>query len=338
MTEEIVTVDDILSRLDKNTLSMLRKGSEISREILPTASFGLNLTLGGGMRTGKQHTWWGGEQSGKTTFMLQTIGINQALYGHPCAWIDGEHSFDPAWAERLGVDTEKLIVTEVSTISELTDLQVKLVRAGIKILTIDSTSALMPKSYFDKTGEMKNFEETGQLGQMAKDLGQMCKMVQGVNYTCAINHISQVRIDVGASSMQKPFKPVGGKEVEHTDSLRVRLFSSKAEAQAIMGKATPDSIEEQIGRKVTWKIDKNKINGKYGVGEYNLYTLGDHVGVEKNSELVQYGIKYGIIVKAGAWYKVYGEQFQGEPKTINYLNEHPEVAEKLEAEIYAKSV
>jgi recombination protein RecA len=336
---EEVTVDDILSRLDKDTLSKVRLGKDIEKTTIPTASFGINNTIGGGLRLGKQATWWGGEQSGKSAIMLQTIGINQRLSNLPCAWIDAEHSYDRDWADRLGVDNDRLIVSEVSTIAEAADLQIRLIREGIKLIVLDSTSALMPRSYLDGD-ELKDFEKTGQLGQVAADLGRMCKMVQGRNFTCSVNHISQVRIDVGNAAMQKPFKPVGGKEVEHTDSLRIRLFSSKSDREAIMGTIPVGDtvLEERIGRRVTWKIDKNKLNGRGGTDEYELYTMGDFVGVDKNSELVSYGVKYGVIEKGGAWYTIFGERFQGGSKVVKYLRDNPEIAEKVEAEVNAKSI
>lgn len=318
-------------------MSMVRKGRDISKERIPTASFGLNNLLGGGLAVGKQHTFWGNEQAGKSALLLQTIAINQAL-GNPCALVDAEHSFDWEWAQRLGVDVDELVVAQASTISDVADLQVKLIKSGIKLIGVDSTSALMPKSFF-KEGEMKEFDKAGQIGQFAKDLGQMCKMVQGVNFSAAIVHISQVRMDLGNSFMPG-MKPSGGKETEHTDSFRCRLFSSKSEKQAIMGKVQRGDmlIEERIGRNVTWNIDKNKINGRYGTGEYGLYTMGEFVGIDRASELVAYGIKFGIIQKGGAWYTIYGERFQGDAKATAYVRDNAEVAEKLEAEINAQSV
>lgn len=337
MTTEPVNIDDILATLDKDTLSMVRRGRDISSEIIPTASFGLNNLLGGGLRLGKQHTLWGNEQAGKSAAMMQTVGLNQRL-GNLAVWIDAEHSFDPTWATRLGVDVDNLIVSQVSSISDAANQQVKFINAGAKLIVVDSTSALKPKSYFDE-GELKPFEKTGQIGQKAKDLGAMCSYVQARNWTCAIVHISQVRMDLGNSFMPG-MKPEGGKETEHTDQFRVRLFSSKSEKQAIMGKVQrgPMLIEERIGRKVTWNIDKNKINGRYGTGEYDLYTIGDSVGIDRASELLAYGIKFGIVAKGGAWYTIYDERFQGETKAVAYIREHPEVAEKLEAEISAQSI
>lgn len=331
---QMTTIDDILAGLDKETLKMVRRGKDITKEKIPTASFGINGILGGGLSIGKQHTIWGNEQSGKSCLMLQTIAVNQAL-GNPCAYIDAEHTFDHEWAESLGVDTNNLLVTQASTISDVADLQVKMITQGMRLVVIDSTSALMPKSFF-KEGEMKDFDKAGQIGQLAKDLGQMCKMVQGINFSCAVVHISQVRMDLGNSFMPG-MKPTGGKETEHSDSFRARLFSSKSEKQAIMGNVQrgPMLIEERIGRKVTWSIDKNKINGRYGTGEYALYTQGNNLGISRGSELVAYGIKYGVIEKGGAWYTVYGERFQGETKVLQHIEENDNVADKLEQDINA---
>lgn len=333
MTDKI-SFEDIMASLDKNTKSMVKIGSEINREVIPTASYNLNSLLGGGFRKGKQHTIWGGEQAAKTGFMLQTAGINQAL-GENIAWIDAEHSFDPSWARRLGLDPDRIAVSEVSTISELTDLQVTLIKQGFDLIVIDSTSALMPKSFIDKDGEMKDFASTGQLGQMAKDLGQMCKMIQGINYTCAVVHISQARVDVGSPAMTKPFKPTGGKEVEHTDSLRIRLMSSKSEAKAIMGNVQygPNIVQEKIGIPVTWKIDKNKINGKYGSGDYDFYTGGEFVGLDQAGELLDTAVTYGIVDKSGAWFTVFGERAQGRHGAVAHLRANPEVMDKIRTEL-----
>lgn len=336
MTE--VTFEDILASLDKETRTQVKIGSEINREVMPTASFRLNKILGGGFRKGKQHTLWGGEQASKTAFAMQSVGINQKL-GAKIAWIDAEHSFDPSWALDLGADPDRLLVSEVSTIAELTDLQVRLIKLGIDMLVIDSTAALMPKSFVDKDGDYKDFASTGQLGQMAKDLGQMCKMVQGINWSCAIVHISQARIDVGSPAMTKPFKPIGGKEVEHTDSLRIRFSASKADDKQIKEKVHRGSllVEENVGFPVNWIINKNKINGNYGNGSFDFYrnNASGGAGLDHTGEVLDMAIEYGIIEKKGAWVVVYGEQKQGRANTIAYIKENPEIEAKLEAELNA---
>lgn len=329
-----ITFEDIMASLDKDTLSMVKVGSDINRGIIPTASYNMNRILGGGLRKGKQHTFWGPEQSAKTAFTLQTAGIAQRL-GEKVAWIDAEHSFDPDWAFKLGLDPDQMLVSEVSTIGELTDLQVKLIRKGFTFIAIDSTGALMPKSYVDKTGELKDFADTAQLGAVARDLGQMCKMVQGINYSAAVIHISQARVDVGSSAMTKPFKPIGGKEVAHTDSLRIRLFASQAEANQIMGASQRgmNLVQEKHGIPVTWKIDKNKLNGRYGTGKYDFFIGGDHLGLDLFGEVLDTAESFGVIEKGGAWYTIYGERKQGRIKAVQYLRETPEVFDKIKAEL-----
>lgn len=226
-----VNIEDIMAQLDKETLSKVILAKDISRDVLPTASYGLNAEIGGGLRVGKQHTFYGSEGSAKSALLMQTVALNQKL-GVPCLWIDAEHSFEPAWAERLGVDINKLPVIEASTVEEITDLQNKWIRLGIRLLVIDSTSALMQSSFVED-GEVKAFGDTKQQGTQAKDLGKMSKMVQGQNFSCAVVHISQVRVDLGASGMSKPFIPTGGKETRHTDSLRVRVAGTMANDKQI---------------------------------------------------------------------------------------------------------
>jgi hypothetical protein len=210
-----------------------------------------------------------------------------------------------------------------------------MIRSGVQLIVIDTTSFLMPGSFYEGD-DLKSFEDTKQMAQQARELGQMCRMIQGENFTCAMVHISQVRVDLSASSMHKPMKPSGGKEVGHADSLRVKLFSSKSEKEALTGIGNT-GLEEIIGRKVTWSIDKNKVNGRTGVGTYDFYTQGSLIGVDKASEPLDYGIKYGIIT-GSTWLSIYDEKFQGAAKTKAYIRENPDVSARLEAEIIAKSV
>lgn len=337
LTEETVSIDDIMASLDKDTLSMVQRGRDIHNTFLPTASLGLNILLGGGLKVGAQHTFWGNEQAGKSAVMMQTIGLNQRL-GVPCAWIDAEHAFDPIWATRLGVDVDNLAVTQASSIADVANIQLKMINAGIKLMVIDSTSALKPASFFDD-GELKDFSKTRQVGQFSKDLGNMCSYIQGRNWTCSVVHIAQVRTDLGNSFMPG-LKAAGGMESGHTDQLRVRLFSSKSEKQAITGQILRGDIliEERIGRTVTWSIDKNKLNGRYGTGTYDLYTMGDNVGVDRASELLAYGIKFGLVSKGGAWYTVGSERLQGDAKAVRYIRENPDIAAQLEEQIREKSI
>ena len=168
----------------------------------------------------------------------------------------------------------------------------------------------------------------------------MCKMVQGINYSTAVVHISQARVDVGSPAMTKPFKPIGGKEVEHTDSLRIRLMSSKSEAKAIMGDVAYGDvlISEKLGIPVTWMINKNKINGKYGAGDYDFYIGGDYIGLDLAGEILDMAVTFGIAEKGGAWYTVGDKRFQGRSAAINYIRSDEALLEKMMGQINDKSI
>lgn len=324
-------IDEILSRLSKDTLTKFRMGSDISKDFIPSPSFGLNLVIGGGFPIGKQSTLWGNESAGKSAIALETAAIAQKM-DRGVGLVDVEKTFDPVWAAKLGVNVSQFPVSQVSSIGDFADLANDWIKAGMEMIIVDSTSFLMPKSFYE-AGELKAFENTGQIGQFARELGQACRMIQGTNFSASMIHISQVRMDL--AGFKPGMKASGGKEVGHADSLRIRLFSSKSEDKALKGEVA--GIQEVIGRNVTWSIDKNKVNGRYGNGTYGLYTMGDFIGIDRASELLEYGKRYGI-VEGSTWLTVYGEKFQGATKATTYIRENPEIAQKLEAEILAKSV
>jgi len=333
----LTDIDDILAKLSKNTNEKYRLARDISKDYIPTASIGLNMLLGGGVGIGKQTTFYGNESAGKSAFWLQSIGLNQKL-GRVCAYIDAEKTFDPHWAQRLGVNTDELLVSQVSSIGDYTDVAHDFIKAGVEIIVVDSTSALMPKSFFEDDGTLKEFDRTGQIGQFARELGQSCRMLQGENFTCAMIHISQVRMDL--AGFKPSMKASGGKEVGHADSLRVRLMSSKSDTTAIKGEVALGNtiVQENVGRKVKWYIEKNKMNGHFGEGEYDLYFRNQHVGIDRISEVLDYGIKYGTVRKGGAWIYIGEEKFQGQPKAVEYLRQNPDVFEKMEVELLGQSV
>lgn len=331
----MVDLDTILSKLSKNTVDKYRMGSEISNDFIPTPSYGLNAVIGG-FGIGKQTTIWGNESAGKSTIAIQSAA--QALaQDRGVVYFDVEKTFDKEWCRRLGTDPDQMPVVQVSSIGEYTDLANDWIKAGIEMIVVDSTSALMPKSFFEEDGELKPFEKTGQIGQFARELGQAGRMIQGLNFSAAIVHISQVRMDL--AGFKPGMKPSGGKEVGHGDSLRIKIFSGKGDNYAIEGDVQYGSniSKEQIGRKVTWTVEKNKVNGQYGTGTYDLYFRGDFVGVDKTGELVEYGKKFGIIEGAN-WMTLYGEKIQGKAKLVKHLRDNPDVQEKLEADIREQSI
>lgn len=331
----MASIEDVMSRLDKDTLKQVILASEIERKFIPTHSTGLNLLLGGGFSRGHQTTLFGSESSGKSTFMLETIARNQREDSEfSAAWMDTEKTLDREWARRLGVDTDRLLVAYKSNIGEATDMMIKWVNAGVDLITVDSSSNLMPKSFFEKDGTIKDFDKTGQMGQMARELGQMCRMIQGMNFETAMVFISQVRMDLGGFIPSE--KASGGKEVGHLDSLRIKLSSSNTDSKALKGEVQRGDflIEEIIGRVVKWKIAKNKINGRYGVGEFDLITQGERVGLNVGAELRDYGVLYGVVEKVGnSRFVINGESIHGKDKAAAYIVENEGIVDFLVDEI-----
>lgn len=331
----MVDINDIKARLSKDTLTKFKIGSEISKDYIPTPSLGLNMTIDG-WGIGKQSTLWGNESAGKSALAIQSLAIAQ-LQDRGVGYFDAEKTFDPEWATRLGADTDQMFVSQVSSIGEYADISNDWIKAGVEFIVLDSTSALMPKSFFQDDGELKAFENTGQIGQFARELGQAGRMIQGQNFSAAMLNISQVRMDL--AGFKPSMKASGGKEVGHADSLRIKVFSGKGDNFDIKGKIYygDNLVEERTGRKVTWTVDKNKVNGHYGTNTYNLMFRGDRVGVDKNSELLEFGKKFGIIEGSG-WLKFYGENINGKDKFLDFMVENPHIADKLEQDILAQSI
>jgi recombination protein RecA len=255
--------------------------------------------------------------------------------GKLCAWIDAEQSFDPEWARRLGVDTDKLIYSEARTVNDMVDVATQLMKAKVDVLVVDSISALLPAIYFEKDStELKQLENTKQIGAEARDMTNAVKMLNYANNQDSqtlLILISQQRNNIGA--MYASHQPTGGHAVKFFSSTIVKLWSSESENQAIKGKvAVGDKfIESKIGRAVNWNIDFNKTGPAFIGGSYDFYFDAEVVGVDKVADLVDTAENYGVIEKGGAWYTVLGERFQGRAKVVEYLKENPNKVKELEA-------
>lgn len=326
-------IEEILSKLGKKTRErvMLAMESELERMELP--SQGLNKATGGGLGYGRITGLWGVKSSAKSSVAMQAIGIAQRQ-GKTAMWIDAENSFDKEWAEALGVDTKKLIVSTSKSFEQVTDDSVEAMQAGIDIITVDSIGVLLPMSFFEKDGnELKGLEGTKQIGSIARDLGNMLKMVNYVNTKTAFIVISQVRnkfLQHGAMHTH-----MGGFALDHNASTIIKFNSSSREDDQYKGEVYSGNkvFIEPIGRKVNWQIDKNKIGPTNVTGEFDFYYGGDSIGVDAIGEVVDLAERHGIIVKGGAWY-TYGDiKLQGRLKMVDHLRATPsdydEIVEKL---------
>ena len=326
--------EDILAKLDPKTRARVQIATTVVSEKQKTPSIGLNMALKGGLGFGRQVLVWGNKSAGKSSFCLQMIAIAQKE-GKTCAWIDAEASYDPAWAEKLGVDSSKLIYSPAKTINDMVDVATQLMEAEIDIIVVDSISALLPAIYFEKDStELKKLEDTKQIGAEAKDMTHAVKMLNYANKNTLLVLISQQRNQFG--SMHASHIPTGGMAVKFFSSTVIKLWSSEAEANAIKsGIQVGDKIiEQKVGRPVNWIIDYNKLGPPNLSGQYDFYYQGDSLGVDSVGEVLDTAEMMGKIQKGGAWYTVGEERFQGRAKALEYLRSNPDVVEKLQKDIY----
>ena len=331
-----IQIEEFLSQLDPALRKKLTNATDIEVKKQKTPSISLTNALKGGFGYGRQILVWGNKSAGKSSFCLQMIGEAQKD-GKLCAWIDAEQSFDPVWAQKLGVDTDKLIYSEARTINDMVDVATQLMKAKVDVLIVDSISALLPAIYFEKDStELKQLENTKQIGAEAKDMTNAVKMLNYANNQenqTLLVLISQQRNNIGA--MYASHMPTGGQAVKFFSSTIVKLWSSESENQAIKGKIQVGDkfIEEKVGRVVNWHVDFNKTGPAFLAGSYDFYFSGDVVGIDKIADLVDTAELLGIIEKGGAWYTVLGERLQGRAKVIEYLKENPEKLKELESKL-----
>ena len=332
-----MVAEEILARLDPKTRQRVQLATKVDAQKQQTPSIGLNLALKGGLGYGRQVLIWGNKSAGKSSFCLQMIAKAQEE-GKTCAWIDAENSYSSEWAGKLGVDSEKLIYSSAKTINDMVDVGVQLMEAGVDIIVVDSISALLPAIYFEKDGEeLKNLQDTKQIGAEAKDMTHAVKMLNYANKNTLLVLISQQRNQFG--SMHASHIPTGGMAVKFFSSTVVKLWSSEAEANAIKnGVRVGDKIiEQKVGRPVNWIVDYNKLGPPNLSGQYDFYYQGDTVGVDGVGETLDVAEMMGIVQRGGAWYTVNEERIQGRAKAVDYLRNNPDVVKILQEQIYARS-
>jgi recombination protein RecA len=333
-----VSVEDVLAQLNPKLRKNIMVGDSVPEtEFQPTPSFGLNRALNGGLPYGRQVLIWGSKSSAKSSVCLQTIALAQKE-GKICAWIDAEMSYDKSWAERLGVDTSKLIVSQARTINDMVDVGTQLMNAGVDIIVVDSITSLLPAIYFEKdSDELKQLENTKQIGAEARDFSNAVKMLNYANNKVKptlLIFISQSRNNI--SAMYTSQQPTGGTSVKFYSSTIIKLFSSESDNQAIKGKIHVGDkfIEEKIGRKVRWDLQFSKTSPAFQGGEYDFYFRGDDVGVDSIGDLVDTAEQLGIVNRTGAWYQLDdGTKIQGRDAFVARVKEDLDLQDSIKAKL-----
>lgn len=319
------TIEEAMAQLDPKIRKTLSNGEGIHIQTQPTPSFGLNKALNGGLPYGRQVLIWGSKSSAKSSLCLQTIGMAQKE-GKLCAWIDAEMSYSEEWAVKLGVDPEKLIYSQARTINEMVDVGVALMEAGVDIVVVDSVTSLLPAIYFDKgTEDLKQLENTKQIGAESRDFSNAWKMINYANNKVKPTLfilISQSRNNINA--MYTSQQPSGGQATKFYSSVIIKLFSSESDNQALKGKiAVGDKlIEEKVGRKIRWDLQFSKTSAGFQSGEYDFYFRGDQVGLDEIADLVDTAELAGVVSRTGAWYILPdGSKVQGRDGFISKVRE-----------------
>jgi recombination protein RecA len=332
-----VTVEDVLAQLDPRIRKRLGTGEGIKIEYQQTPSFGLNRALNGGLPYGRQILIWGSKSSAKSSFCLQMIALAQQE-GKLCAWIDAEMSYSEDWAHRLGVDTSKLIYSQARTINDMVDVAVGLMEAGVDIIVVDSITSLLPAVYFEKdSDELKQLENTKQIGAESRDFSNAWKMLNYANNKVKptmLVLISQSRNNI--SAMYTSQQPSGGQATKFYSSTVIKLFSSESDNQAIKGKLEVGDkiIEEKTGRKVRWDLQFSKTSPAFQSGEYDFYFRGDSVGIDSIGDLVDTAEMMGIVNRTGAWYQLEdGTKVQGRDGFIARVREDLDLQESIKSKV-----
>lgn len=334
----MVDIEDILSRLDKKTRDRVKMAQEVSLERLPLASIGLTKALDGGIGKGRQTLIYGNKSAGKTSILLQSIAEYQKR-GLTCAWIDSEGTYDAEWASRLGVDNSKLIVSQAKAIPDFITIGCELLEAEVDFLGVDSISAMVPSSYFEKNDEFKDgIEGAKQIGQLSKELGIAVNKFNYVNKNTALVLISQTRNQFNTYGASP--KPMGGMAMQFFSTTVLKLWSSAAEAQQInQDLTTGNKIHSMpVGRPVNWTVEFNKIGPSNQIGSYDFYYRGDNVGVDTIGEIADIAEQLGIISKGGAWYQYGEEKIQGRAKLVDWLKNNVDIVEEIHQRILNEQI
>jgi len=300
--------------------SIMRLGQNdkaVEVEAISTGSLGLDIALGiGGLPRGRVIEIYGPESSGKTTLALHVVAEAQKR-GGICGFIDAEHALDTVYARKLGVDLEQLLISQPDTGEQALEIADTLVRSGaIDVLVIDSVAALTPKAELE--GEMGEQLPGLQARLMSQALRKLTASIS--KSRCMVIFINQIRMKIGVM-FGSPETTSGGNALKFYASVRLDIRRIGAIKER----------EEVVGNQTRVKVVKNKVAPPFKQIEFDIM-YGE--GISKTGELVDLGVKAGIVEKSGAWFSFDSERIgQGRENAKAYLKEHPETAERIERAI-----
>ena len=290
--------------------------TQLNIEVIPTGSLSLDIALGlGGIPKGRIIEIYGPESSGKTTVTLHMIAEVQKR-GGIAGFIDAEHALDPTYARNIGVDIDNLYISQPDNGEQALEITETMVRSGaMDIVVVDSVAALVPKAEID--GDMGDSHVGLQARLMSQALRKLTAVISKSN--CTVVFINQLREKVGVM-FGNPETTTGGRALKFYSSVRLDVRRIETLKQA----------GEAIGNRTRVKVVKNKISPPFKEAEFDIM-YGE--GISKIGEIVDLGVRLALIEKAGAWFTVEGNRIQGRDGVKQFLREHPDVCDRVEAQV-----
>ena len=289
-------------------------------DTVSTGSIGLDVALGiGGLPKGRVVEIYGPEASGKTTLTLQVVAEAQKT-GGTAAFVDAEHALDPAYAEKLGVNVDELLVSQPDTGEQALEITDMLVRSGaVDIIVIDSVAALTPKAEIE--GEMGDSHMGLQARLMSQALRKLAGNIKRSN--AMVIFINQIRMKIGVM-FGSPETTTGGNALKFYASVRLDIRRIGALKKG----------DEVIGNQTRVKVVKNKVAPPFKMAEFEIL-YGE--GISREGEIIELAVDQGIIDKAGSWYSYGSDRIgQGKENVREYLKANPEISNDIETQIRAK--
>jgi recombination protein RecA len=307
-----LAVDQIEKQFGKGSIMRLGEAHAVDVETIPTGSLSLDLALGGGIPKGRVIEIYGPESSGKTTVCLHAVAEVQKT-GGTAAYVDAEHALDPAYAKRIGVDTDNLLLSQPDSGEQALEVVEALVRSNaVDIIVVDSVAALVPQAEIE--GDMGD----AHMGLQARLMSQALRKLTGVisKTKCTVVFVNQLRMKIGVM-FGNPETTTGGNALKFYASVRMDI---RRISQIKQG----DSV---IGNHVRVKVVKNKVAPPFREAEFDIMY---NQGVSREGDVIDLAAAHEIVQKSGAWYEYKGEKIaQGREAAKKYLHDNPKVLDEI---------
>ena len=312
-----LTIDKIDKDFGKGSVMMMNEKSTAPMEVVSTGSLGLDAALGvGGLPKGRIVEIYGPESSGKTTVAIHVIAEAQKK-GGMCAIIDAEHAFDSAYAQKLGVDVDNLLISQPDYGEQALEIADRLILSGaLDVVVIDSVAALVPKGELE--GEMGDSKMGLQARLMSQALRKLTATINKTNTICIF--INQLREKIGVM-FGSPETTTGGNALKFYASVRLDIRKT----------GNIKKGDDMIGSETRVKVVKNKVAPPFRQAEFEIM-YGE--GISHTGEIIDFGVANDIVEKSGAWYSYKGQKIgQGKENVRTFLKENPAIADEIEAKI-----